>query len=227
MREVCCKANLDLIRTGLVTLSWGNASVLNREAGVMAIKPSGFDYDALQPRDIVVVSLETGEVLEGALKPSSDTPTHLHLYRSFPDVGAIVHTHSNYAVSWAQAEKEVPCLGTTHADHFKGAVPLTRQFKPEETASDYELNTGKIIVERFSQGISPADFPGVLVAGHGPFTWGATLRQAVENAVALEALSKMAYHTMMLNPGANMLPEHVLNKHFNRKWGPDAYYGQR
>jgi L-ribulose-5-phosphate 4-epimerase len=222
------KANLDVVAAGLVELTWGNVSGVERGAGVMAIKPSGLPYDELQPEDMVVVSLETGEVVEGPHRPSSDTPTHLVLYRSFPEIGAIVHTHSTCAVSWAQAERELPCLGTTHADHFYGPVPVTRRMTQAEIRSEYEHHTGAVIVECFrTHDVDPMAVPAVLVAGHGPFAWGSTVRQAVENAVALESVARMAFHTCLIDPGARPIDQALLDKHFLRKHGSGAYYGQR
>ena len=222
------KANMGLVEAGLVILTWGNASGVDREAGVMAIKPSGVDYESMRPEHMVVLSLETGQVLEGTANPSSDTPTHLHLYREFPELGGVTHTHSSYATSYAQALREIPCYGTTHADQFFGAVPLTRQMTREEVLSEYELNTGKVIVECFRQcRIDPAQVPGVLVANHGPFTWGRDAAQALENAIVLESVAEMGIRTHLLNPQATAIPQYLLDKHFLRKHGPRAYYGQR
>jgi L-ribulose-5-phosphate 4-epimerase len=227
LKEAVWQANLDIVDAGLVVLTWGNASGADREAGVMAIKPSGVAYDALQPADMVVLSLATGEVVEGTLKPSSDTPTHLYLYRQFASIGGIVHTHSSHAVSWAQAERELPCLGTTHADHFYGAVPVTRRMRAEEIREAYEHNTGVVIVERFREGgLDPAEIPGVLVAGHGPFAWGAAPHKAVENAIVLESVARMALHTYLVNPESRPVDQVLLDKHFLRKHGADSYYGQ-
>ena len=227
LKEAVWRANLDIVEAGLVELTWGNASGADREAGVVAIKPSGVDYDGMQPGDMVVLSLETGDVVEGDLKPSSDTPTHLHLYRQFEPLGGIVHTHSSHAVSWAQAERELPCLGTTHADHFYGTIPVTRRMREGEIREAYEHNTGVVIVERFREGgIDPAHIPGVLVAGHGPFAWGADPAKAVENAIVLESVARMALHTYLLNPDARPLDQVLLDKHYLRKHGAGAYYGQ-
>lgn len=227
LKKAVWQANLDIVEAGLVELTWGNASAVDREAGVMAIKPSGVDYDRMDPGDMVLLSVETGEPLEDGLKPSSDTPTHRHLYRQFQGIGGIVHTHSSYAVSWAQAERAVPCLGTTHADHFYGPIPVTRRMHEDEIEEAYEHNTGVVIVERFrSEGLDPLDIPGVLVAGHGPFAWGETLRDAVENAVVLESVARMALHTRLINPEARPIDQALLDKHFLRKHGTDAYYGQ-
>jgi L-ribulose-5-phosphate 4-epimerase len=228
LRKAVYKANLDIVKAGLVVLTWGNASGADREAGVMAIKPSGVDYDDLKPEDLVILSLETGEVVEGDLKPSSDTPTHLHLYQQFGGIGGVIHTHSTAAVAWAQAEHELPCMGTTHADHFYGAVPVTRRMSAEEIKDAYEHNTGVVIVERFrTGGIDPDQVPGVLVAGHGPFAWGRDAKKAVENAIVLEETAKMAFMTFRINPEARPIDQALLDKHFLRKHGANAYYGQK
>ena len=219
------RRNLELVEHGLVVLTWGNVSGIDREAGLVAIKPSGVAYDRMTAEDIVVVDLE-GRTVSGTLRPSSDLPTHLALYRAFPTVGGIVHTHSPKAVAWAQARRGIPAFGTTHADHFHGAVPCTRELTPAEVAEDYELNTGRVIEERFHD-LDAEAFPGVLVAGHGPFTWGATPRKAVENAVALEQIAAMALDTLRLDPDAEPAPSYVLDKHYFRKHGPGAYYGQK
>jgi len=219
------RRNLELVEHGLVVLTWGNVSGIDREAGLVAIKPSGVAYDRMTAEDIVVVDLE-GHAVEGTLRPSSDLPTHLALYRAFPTVGGIVHTHSPKAVAWAQARRGIPAFGTTHADHFHGAVPCTRELTPAEVADDYELNTGRVIEERFHD-LDAEAFPGVLVAGHGPFTWGPTPRKAVENAVALEQIAAMALDTLRLDPDAEPAPSYVLDKHYFRKHGPGAYYGQK
>jgi L-ribulose-5-phosphate 4-epimerase len=228
LKEAVCRANLDLVASGLVVLTWGNVSGADRDAGVMAIKPSGVAYDVMCAADMVVVSLDSGEVVEGALRPSSDTPTHLHLYRTFGAVGGIVHTHSGSAVSWAQAERDLPCFGTTHADHFYGPVPVTRRMREDEIRAAYEHNTGVVIAECLAErGLDPVEMPAVLVAGHGPFAWGPTPRKAVENAIALEATARMALDTLRLNPGAAGIDRALLDKHFLRKHGAGAYYGQR
>jgi L-ribulose-5-phosphate 4-epimerase len=227
LKAAVCTANLELVEAGLVVLTWGNVSGADRDAGVMAIKPSGVAYSAMRPDDIVVLSLETGVVVEGRLRPSSDTPTHLHLYRQFGAAGGVVHTHSSHAVSWAQAERDVPCLGTTHADHFYGPIPVTRRLREDEIRDAYEHSTGVVIVECFRErGIDPVAVPGVLVAGHGPFAWGATPRTAVENAVALEATAQMALNTCLINPRVEAIGQLLLDKHFLRKHGTGAYYGQ-
>lgn len=224
LREEVWRANLDLVRFGLVTLTFGNASGLDRKKGIMAIKPSGISYEVMKPSDIVLVDL-AGKRVEGRLSPSSDTPTHLELYRAFPKIGGIVHAHSEYATMYAQAGREIPCLGTTHADIFNGPVPVTRFLKREEVEKDYELNTGKVIKECFRR-IRPLERPGVLVAGHGPFAWGRTPGEAVENGLALERIAKMALGTRILNPLRSPFPRYLLDKHFQRKHGPGAYYGQ-
>ena len=216
--------NLDLVRHHLVVLTWGNVSGIDREAGLVIIKPSGVPYDGMTAEDMVVVDLD-GRVVEGSLRPSSDLPTHLALYRAFPSVGGIVHTHSPKAVAWAQARRAIPAFGTTHADHFHGPVPCTRPLTADEVAEAYERNTGRVIVERFRD-LDPVALPGVLVAGHGPFAWGPTPRKAVENAVALEQIAAMALDTLLANPDAAPAPPYVLDKHYFRKHGPNAYYGQ-
>ncbi len=227
LRAQVWRANQDLIKAGLVTLSFGNASGVDRERGVMVIKPSGVPYDQLRPADLVVVSLEDGAIVEGKLRPSSDTPTHLALYRRFPEVGGVVHTHSTCATAWAQAEKAIPPFGTTHADHFHGAVPVTRQLRPSEVAGEYEAATGAVIVETLEGlGLSPPEMPAVLVASHGPFCWGGDATKAVENAVALEVVADMAYRTLGLNPRQGPMAAHLMERHFTRKHGPAAYYGQ-
>lgn len=228
LKEAVWEANRAIVDAGLVVLTWGNASAVDRENGVMAIKPSGVDYERLRPEDIVVVSLETGEPLEDGLKPSSDTPTHRLLYVEFDAIGGVVHTHSRHAVSWAQAEREIPCLGTTHADHFNGPVPVTRRMRDEEIRQEYEKNTGALIVERLREdGLDPIEVPAVLVAGHGPFVWGGSVVDAVENAIALEAVAGMALDTYRIDPSARPISEILLEKHFRRKHGAGATYGQR
>ncbi|WP_054682702.1 L-ribulose-5-phosphate 4-epimerase [Rhodothermus marinus] len=228
LKAAVWKANRDIVRIGLVQLTWGNASGVDRQAGVMAIKPSGVDYDRLRPDDMVIVELETGRVVEGTLKPSTDTPTHRYLYLAFEEIGGIVHTHSRHAVAWAQARRPIPCLGTTHADHFYGEIPVTRPLRPEEVAEAYEHQTGVVIVECFRErGLDPLEVPGVLVAGHGPFAWGETPEKAAENALVLELVAEMALYTCQLNPEAPELERYVLDKHFRRKHGSQAYYGQR
>ena len=227
LRERVWKANLAIVEAGLVELTWGNASGADHRAGVMAIKPSGIDYDAMQPGDMVVLSLETGELIAGERKPSSDTPTHLVLYREFAGTEGVVHTHSIHAVSWAQAERGIPCLGTTHADHFHGEVPVTRRMTRDEIMNGYEHSTGLVIVERFVKaGIDPMHIPGALVACHGPFAWGSTIEKAVENAIVLESVARMATETLSINPDAREIDRALLDKHYFRKHGDSAYYGQ-
>ena len=225
LKAMVCEANLELVRHGLVTLTWGNVSGIDRTCGLVAIKPSGVPYDRLTPETIILTDLD-GRVVEGDYAPSSDTPTHLCLYRAFAQVGGVVHTHSAYATAFAQAGREIPCLGTTHADHFYGAVPAARMPTEQEVGDRYEHAIGALIVERF-HGIDPNAVPGVLAAGHGPFVWGADPRKAVENAVALESVAQMAATTLMLCPDAPPLPSHLLDKHYGRKHGPGAYYGQK
>jgi L-ribulose-5-phosphate 4-epimerase len=227
LKQRVWEANMGIVEAGLVVLTWGNASGVDRALGAVAIKPSGVDYDRLRADDIVVLSLETGEKIEGEMKPSSDAPTHLEIYRNFPNVGGIIHTHSVHAASWAQAGREIPCLGTTHADHFYGPIPVTRPLTEAEVHGAYELNTGKVIVERFlAGGIDPDRVPAVLVPGHGPFAWGATPAKACDNAIVLEEVAKMNLYALLLNPELGVLSQCVLNKHFLRKHGPGAYYGQ-
>ena len=224
IKEECLKANLDLPKTGLVDLTFGNVSVADPERRVFAIKPSGVDYDKLTADDMVVLDYE-GNIVEGTLRPSSDTPTHRHLYLNFPGIRSVVHTHSRSAVAFAQAGIDLPCLGTTHCDYFHGPVPVTRTMTPAEVAGEYEWETGKVIVERFA-GSNPLDVPAVLVRNHGPFAWGPSAAKAVETALALEIVADMAIKTLSLNPAAKAAPAHLLEKHFSRKHGPSAYYGQ-
>ena len=225
LKERVWQANLDLVRYGLVILTFGNASGIDRERGIVAIKPSGVSYDDLKPGDIVLVDLD-GKTVEGTLNPSSDTPTHVELYKSFPDVGGIVHAHSEYATMFAQAAREIPCLGTTHADHFHGPVPVTRFLSRKEVEADYEGNTGRLVADRFS-GLVPLEVPAVLVAGHGPFAWGKSAADAARNALVLEKTAKMALGSLILDPRKDRLPDYILNKHYMRKHGPNAYYGQK
>jgi len=227
LRDQVLDANLEIVRAGLVILTFGNVSAADRDAGVMAIKPSGVPYGELTAAAIVVLDLESGAVVAGDTRPSSDTPTHLVLYRAFPDVGGVVHTHSPFATAWAQAGRELPCLGTTHADHFDGPVPVTRRLRPAEIAGEYERLTGEVIVETFSQlEVAPLDVPAALVACHGPFAWGANVSQAVENAVALEAVAASAFRTELLRPGVESIDADLRGRHFHRKHGDTAYYGQ-
>jgi L-ribulose-5-phosphate 4-epimerase len=226
LKEQVCRTNLALNDHGLVTLTWGNVSGLSDDRTHLVIKPSGVSYDTMTPDSMVVVSIATGEVVEGMLKPSSDAPTHRLLYQQFPGVGGIAHTHSPKATAFAQARREIVCFGTTHADHFFGTVPVTRALTSRETEDAYELNTGRVIVERFAD-LDPIAMPAVLSAGHAPFTWGRDADEAVENAVALEAAAAMALDTLLLDPNAAALDRHLLEKHYQRKHGNDAYYGQR
>ena len=223
-REVC-RANLDLVQAGLVVETWGNASGIDRQRGLVVIKPSGVPYEVMTPRHMVVVSLESGKVVEGRFKPSSDTPTHLVLYRAFAGIGAVVHTHSLYATAWAQAKKDLPSYGTTQADYCYGDVPCTRLLTTAEIRSDYEVNTGHVIVERFRK-LDPLQHPAVLVASHGPFAWGKSVTDAVHNAIVLEFLARLASETLRLNPKLKPMQPALLDKHFLRKHGPRAYYGQ-
>ena len=221
-----CKANLDLVKEGLVIQTWGNVSGVDREVGLMVIKPSGVPYDEMQPEHMVVVSLESGLVVEGDLKPSSDTATHLVLYRAFKTIGGIVHTHSLYATAWAQAGKGIASFGTTQADYWCGDVPCTRLLTPKEIKNDYEANTGKVIVEKFKK-LDPMHHPAVLVASHGPFTWGRNAHDAVHNAVVLEFVARLASETLRVNPRVKPMQSVLLGKHFFRKHGPGATYGQK
>ncbi|MGC9470501.1 MAG: L-ribulose-5-phosphate 4-epimerase [Bacteroidales bacterium] len=223
LKEIVWKSNLDLMRSGLVVLTWGNVSGFDPERQLMVIKPSGVDYDLMKPRDMVVVDME-GKTVEGKLRPSSDTPTHLELYRRLGGLGGIVHTHSRYAVSWAQAGRDIPAMGTTHADHFYGSIPCTRKLTKEEVEKDYELNTGRVIVERFLD-LDPRAVPGVIVNDHGPFAWGKDPEDAVKNAIVLEELAAMAFNTALLGSG-DPVEQYLLDKHYFRKHGKNAYYGQ-
>lgn len=224
LKEAVYQANMELVERGLITYTWGNASGVDREKGIVVIKPSGVPYADLSPEKMVCVDLESGRVVDGTLKPSSDTPTHLELYRAFPVVGGIVHTHSTYAVAFAQAGMPIPALGTTHADYFYGDVPCARSLTADEVAEGYEANTGKVIIEEF-EGRDPGDIPGVIVRNHGPFTWGKDAQDAVFHAVVLEEVARMAYLTLTLNAAAS-LERHILEKHYARKHGSSAYYGQ-
>ena len=224
LKEQVCQANRDLVRHGLVTLTWGNVSGISDDRQHVVIKPSGVAYESLRPEQMVVVDL-AGKVVEGKLSPSSDTPTHVLLYQYFESIGGITHTHSRYATMFAQARREIPCLGTTHADHFHGPVPVTRPLTEAEVEAAYEANTGQVIVECFAA-IDPLAMPGVLVAGHAPFAWGLTAAKSVENAVALEAVAEMAMGAQRLVADPPLLENYVLEKHYRRKHGPDAYYGQ-
>lgn len=227
LRQAVYQANMELPRRGLVTSTWGNVSGVDRAAGILLIKPSGVEYADLTPEMLVAVDLD-GRVVEGDLNPSSDTKTHIELYRAFPNIGGVVHTHSPHAAAWAQACMDIPAYGTTHADYFYGPVPCARHLTPEELDEDYERNTGRGIVETFAQrGVDPAHVPAVICASHGPFTWGKDPAQAVYHASVLEEVAKMALLTRQINPNAAPAPQHVLDKHFMRKHGPDAYYGQK
>jgi len=225
LREEVLEANLELVRRNLVVYTFGNASGLAREEKLAVIKPSGVPFDDLKPEQLVVTDLE-GRIVEGDLRPSSDLATHLALYRAFPDIAGVVHTHSPYATSWAQAGRDIPCLGTTHADYFYGAIPVTAPMSPEEIATDYEANTGAVIVKRFAD-LAPLDMPAVLVHGHGPFSWGRSATDAARNAVLLEEVAKLAHQTVTVNPQAQPISSSLLDKHFLRKHGPNAYYGQK
>lgn len=228
LKERVYKTNLALVEAGLVVLTWGNASGADRAKGVFAIKPSGVAYDKLSAKDIVVLSIETGAVVEGAGRPSSDTPTHWHLYQQFDDIAGIVHTHSTYGTIFSQAKRDIPCFGTTHADNFYGAIPCTREMTADEINGEYELNTGKVVVEEFrKRKLKPLDVPGVVLASHAPFAWGATPEKAVENAIVLEFSAQMALQSLVLNPDLKPIPQVLLDKHFLRKHGPKAYYGQK
>ena len=225
LKERVCQANLELVRHGLGVLTWGNVSAIDRESGCVVIKPSGVSYEHMKPEDMVVLSLD-GKVLEGNLCPSSDTPTHLVLYRAFPEIGGVVHTHSIHAVSFAQAGMDITAYGTTHADAFFGDIPCTRALTEQEIGEAYEFHTGTVIEELF-QSRDYRAVPGCLVKNHGPFTWGASPEKAVENAVTLEAVAQMALETRALCSKAERVPQHLLNKHYFRKHGKNAYYGQK
>lgn len=225
LKEEVLKANLELPKRGLVTYTWGNVSGIDRASGIIAIKPSGVDYDKLTVDDIVLIDL-TGKVVEGKLKPSSDAPTHVVLYNAFPEIGGVCHTHSRWATSWAQAGMGIPPYGTTHGDYFYGEIPCTRGMTEEEIQSAYEKNTGHVIVETF-KGLNPNHIPAVLVKNHGPFTWGKDAGEAVHNAVVLEEVAMMAIQARLLNPHIGPMPQRLLDKHFLRKHGANAYYGQK
>lgn len=226
LKKAVYEANMELVRRGLVIYTWGNVSGIDRERGVVAIKPSGVDYAELSPEKIVLVDLD-GKIVEGDLRPSSDTPTHLELYRRFSQIGGITHTHSTHAVAFAQARADIPCYGTTHADYFAGAIPCTRDLTPDEVDGDYEAVTGRVIAETFAaRGIDPTHTPAVLCANHGPFAWGKDAAQSVYHAAVLEEVAKMAVLTWALDRYAKPAPEYVQRKHFLRKHGPNAYYGQ-
>lgn len=225
LKEIVCAQNLALVKSGLVVLTWGNVSGIDREKGLVVIKPSGVRYDNMKPEDMTVVDLD-GNVVEGKYRPSSDTPTHLYLYKAFAGVGGIVHTHSTHAVAWAQADRAIPPYGTTHADAFYGGVPVTRQLTQAEIESAYERNTGVVIAETFAS-LDPLAIPAVLVAHHGPFTWGPTPQKAVENAITLEEVARMAVLTERITPSPKPVDKYLLDKHYFRKHGANAYYGQK
>ena len=224
LKEKVFQANLDLVKHGLVIFTWGNVSGIDRESGLVVIKPSGVSYDIMKASDMVVVDLD-GKVVEGDLNPSSDTPTHLVLYKAFPEIGGVVHTHSTYATAWAQAGIDIPNIGTTHADYFYKAIPCTADMTREEVEGNYELETGNVIVKRF-EGTNPVHTPGVLVKNHGPFAWGKDAHEAVHNAVVMEQVAKMASIAYSVNPNLTM-NQLLVEKHFSRKHGPNAYYGQK
>jgi L-ribulose-5-phosphate 4-epimerase len=227
LRKAVYEANMELPRRNLVTYTWGNVSGIDREKGLVVIKPSGVEYEELSPDNLVILNLD-GQVVEGDLNPSSDTKTHLELYKAFPQIGGIVHTHSPHAVGWAQAGRDIPCYGTTHADYFYGPIPCARSLTEQEVAEDYEMNTGKVIAETFAQrGLNPVHVPAVICRSHGPFTWGRDAAQAVYHAVVLEEVARMALYTIAVDPNAAPAPQHVQDKHFMRKHGPNAYYGQK
>ncbi|RNC65971.1 L-ribulose-5-phosphate 4-epimerase [Proteiniphilum sp. X52] len=224
LKQQVFQANLELVKHGLVIFTWGNVSGIDREKGLVVIKPSGVSYDDMKAEDMVVVDLE-GNMVEGSLKPSSDTPTHVELYKAFPSIGGIAHTHSTYATAWAQAGCDIPNIGTTHADYFSGDIPCTRDMTEPEVNGDYEKETGTVIIERFKE-LNPAHLPGVLVKNHGPFSWGKDPRESVHNAVVMEQVAKMAFIAYQVNPNITM-NELLIQKHFYRKHGPAAYYGQK
>ena len=227
LKKIVCTANLELPKYGLVTFTWGNVSGVDREKGLMVIKPSGVEYDCMTPEDMVVVSLATGEKVEGKWKPSSDTDTHVALYNAFPNIGGIVHTHSRWATTFAQAGMDIPAMGTTQADYFYGAIPCTRPMTAEEIQGAYEQETGNVIIETFrTRGIDPMSVPAVNVFSHGPFAWGKNPMNAVHNAVVMEEVAFMTWHTMMMDPGMGPMQKELLDKHYLRKHGKNAYYGQ-
>jgi L-ribulose-5-phosphate 4-epimerase len=225
LRTEVLEANLELVRRGLVLYTFGNASGVDRERGLCVIKPSGVPYDTMTPADMVITDLE-GKTVEGSLRASSDLPTHVALYRAFPEIGGVVHTHSRHATAWAQAGREIPCFGTTHADYFYGPVPCTPPLSREEIEGEYEANTGTAIIRRF-EGLDPLRYPGVLVAGHAPFAWGKNVAAAAFHAVVVEEIAAIAFETITVNPDAKPISQHLLDKHFLRKHGPAAYYGQK
>ena len=227
LKKQVYEANMAIQRNRLAIFTWGNVSGVDRSKGLVVIKPSGVEYDALSPIDLPVVDLATGRVVEGDLNPSSDTKTHVELYNAYPQLGGIVHTHSPHAVAWAQANRDIPCYGTTHADYFYGPIPCCRNLTAEEIEADYEGNTGRVIIETFNgRGINPAHVPAVICANHGPFTWGKDAAQAVYHAVVLEEVARMAMFTEQIRPNVGPAPQCIQDKHFMRKHGPNAYYGQ-
>lgn len=227
LRTQVYEASQALHRSGLVPLTWGNVSQVERDTGLIAIKPSGVTYASLAPHDIVIVDVVSGEVVDGSRRPSTDTPTHLILYRWSASIGGIAHTHSSFATSWAQASRSIPCLGTTHADHYPGPVLVTRSLEPEEIGGGYEVATGRAITSTFDDaGLDPSAVPGVLVSGHGPFVWDDTAAGSVEQAIALEEIAQMAFQSMLLEPSLTAVPDALLHKHYDRKHGRSAYYGQ-
>ena len=226
LKKEVYEANMELPKRGLVTYTWGNVSGIDRESGLFVIKPSGVDFEKLSPEDMVVLDLD-GNVVEGKYRPSSDTATHIELYKKYPEIGGVVHTHSPWATSWAQASREIPCYGTTHADYFYGTIPCARNLTKEEIDAGYEKNTGTVIIETFENlGINPMYTPGVLCANHGPFTWGKDAHEAVHNSVVLEEVAKMAAQAEVINPKLKLAPQEMQDKHFFRKHGANAYYGQ-
>ena len=226
LKEEVCKANLSLVENGLVILTWGNVSAISEDRNYVVIKPSGVDYGTMAPDQMVVTDMD-GNVVEGSLRPSSDLDTHLELYKAFPEVKSVVHTHSTHATAMAQAEQDLPCYGTTHADTFYGPVPCTRPLTADEVTEDYEKNTGVVIADTFAlRGIDPMAVPAVLVSKHGPFTWGTSCKKAVENSVILEETARMALLTRQYNPNVSPAPQHLQDKHYFRKHGANAYYGQ-
>lgn len=224
LKQQVFRANLDLVKHGLVLFTWGNVSGIDRERGLVVIKPSGVSYDEMKAEDMVVVDLE-GKKVEGKYKPSSDTDTHIEIYKAFPGTGGVVHTHSTFATAWAQAGCDIPNIGTTHADYFSDDIPCTRDMTEAEIMSDYEKNTGTVIIERFKR-LNPSHIPGVLVKNHGPFAWGKDPHEAVHNAVVMEQVARMAYISRQINPQLTM-NRWLIEKHFSRKHGPNAYYGQK
>ena len=227
LKKEVLEANLLLPKYNLVTFTWGNVSGIDREKGLIVIKPSGVEYDVMTADDMVVVDLD-GNVVEGHLNPSSDTATHIELYKAFPEIGGVIHTHSPWATSWAQAGRGIPAYGTTHADYFYGEIPCTRQLTPEEVERAYEKETGTVIIEAFRErSIDPVAVPGVIVYKHGPFSWGKNPHQAVHNAVVMETVADMAYHAEQINPQGTPIEQYLLDKHYMRKHGPNAYYGQK